>query len=271
MTFDSNLAWKQASAAVLANRDVLLALAGVFFLIPSLAFSLLFPQPESPPGIGQEALIALVTEYYASAAPFLIPMALVQAIGTLAMLTLFTDRSRPTVGEAIRRGVAGIAPYLVAQLLLGLGVGVGGGVALGLAGVTGQPLLVAAAVVAVVLGVILVAIRTSLVAPLVAVEHMRNPVAALRRSWDLTRSNGGRLGLFYLLVIVAFVVVVSLVLALAGIVLALALGPDAARIASSVLSAAFGAVMTIYMVAILAAAHRQFAGPSPEAIGRTFD
>ena len=78
------------------------------------------------------------------------------------------------------------------------------------------------------------------------------------------------LGLFYLLVIVAFVVIVSIVMALVGIVLALVAGAEAARIGGAILSAALGAVKTIYMVAILAAAHRQLAGPSPHEIGQTF-
>ena len=36
MKFDSNGAWLDAMAAVRANRQVLLAVAGVFFLLPTL-------------------------------------------------------------------------------------------------------------------------------------------------------------------------------------------------------------------------------------------
>ncbi|GAM05589.1 hypothetical protein [Novosphingobium sp. MBES04] len=39
MQFDSNLAWNEAVARVRANRDVLMALAGVFFLLPALLSS----------------------------------------------------------------------------------------------------------------------------------------------------------------------------------------------------------------------------------------
>ena len=41
MKFDSNRAWREASASASANREVLLAVAGVFFLLPGLA-SVLF-------------------------------------------------------------------------------------------------------------------------------------------------------------------------------------------------------------------------------------
>jgi len=271
MKFDSNAAWQRASATVSANRDVLLALSGVFFLLPSLAFSLFFPQPEPSAGMDEKAILNLMADYYTSAAPFVVPMFLVQAAGTLAMLTLFTDHTRPTVGEAIRRGAAGILPYLLAQLVLGIALGVAGGMLLVLASLTGVAALTVIAATLVVLAAIYAAIRTSLVAPLIAVETMRNPIAALRRSWHLTDGNSGRLGLFYLLVIVAFVVIVSIAMAIIGIVLALVAGPDTARVISAVVSAGFGAVMSIYMVAILAAVHRQLAGPSARAIGDTFE
>ena len=60
MRFDSNLAWKDAASAVSANRDVLLALAGVFFVLPSFAFALLYPQPEPPAGAAPEQLFELM-------------------------------------------------------------------------------------------------------------------------------------------------------------------------------------------------------------------
>jgi len=45
MKFDGNLVWQQASAAVSANREVVLALAGVFFMLPALGLALISPPP----------------------------------------------------------------------------------------------------------------------------------------------------------------------------------------------------------------------------------
>lgn len=271
MQFDSNAAWKQAAAAVSANREVLLALAGVFFLLPSLAFSLFFPQPEPTAGMDEKAMMAMVQDYYVSVLPVLIPIALVQAAGTLTLLTLFTDRTRPTVREAIRRGTMGTIIYFAAQLLLGIAVGIGGGALLAFGALTGSAAVIVVIGVAVALIVIYVMIKTSLAAPVIAVEHQRNPIKALQRSWRLTKGNSARLGLFYLLVIVVFLLIVTVVMALVGITLALVASAEVARVIAAVVSSAFGAVMTLYMVAILASAHRQLAGPSAEAIGRTFD
>lgn len=271
MVFDSNRAWKEASSAVVANRDVLLALAGVFFVLPSIAFSLFFPQPEPAAGATPEQALGVMREYYLAAAPYFLPIALAQMGGTLAMLTLFTDRSRPTVGEAIRQGFFAVIPYFVAQLLLFFTIGLVAVVLLGLAGVTGISAIVAIVGIAVAVAAIYVAVKTSLVAPVVAVEHERNPIAALRRSWALTKGNSVRLALFYLLVFIVFVLVVSIAMALVGVMLALLVGGETGRIVAAVISALLGGVFSVYFVAILASAHRQLAGPSVAAVSATFE
>ena len=37
MKFDMNAAWREATGMIAANREVLMIVAGVFFLLPSLA------------------------------------------------------------------------------------------------------------------------------------------------------------------------------------------------------------------------------------------
>ena len=55
---DTNAAWKEASAIVSANREVLLALAGVFFMLPSLAVAVIAGEPEVIPGARPEQMMA---------------------------------------------------------------------------------------------------------------------------------------------------------------------------------------------------------------------
>lgn len=270
MTFDSNRAWKEATAAVAANREVLLALAGVFFLVPGLAFSLFMPQPEPTAGMDEKALAAMVSDYYTRAWPWLLASGILQGIGTLSLLTLLTDRTRPTVGDAIRRGASGMIPLIAAQILLGIALGIAGGLVIAVAAATGVGAVVAAAIAVVVMIAVMAAVRSSLVAPVIAVEGDRNPVRALVRSWRLTQGNGWRIGLFFLLVIAGFILIVSLAMALTGIVLALLAGPDVARTVAALVSSALSAFGTLYLVAILAAVHRQMAGPSDEIVSSVF-
>lgn len=271
MKFDSNLAWKQASSAIIANRDVLLALAGVFFLLPSLALALLFPSPEIAQGPSREEMMAILSEYYTSLLPYLIPIVLFQATGTLAMLTLLTDRTRPTVGEAIRLGIGGIVPYVLAQIVLGIGIGIIGGTVLAAGVATGVAVIAATSFAVVIAVALYAAIKTSLVAPIIAVEGERNPIEALKRSWRLTKGNSVRIALFYFLVGVAFLVVIMIVTAILGIMIALLAGPHVTKMVGDIIASAMNAVMALYFVAIVAAVHRQLAGPSPETESATFE
>jgi hypothetical protein len=271
MKFDSNRAWQQATAAIRANREVLFALAGVFYLLPMLAFSLLFPQPEPPPGADEQAMMAFATKYYAETMPVAFPLGLVQAAGTLGLLTLLTDRSRPTVGMAIRLGFACLLPYIVSQLLFGFAAG---GIAiafLGVLGLTGSSVLTSAGLAATIVGGIYLLARFSLTAPVIAVEQVRNPVRALQRSWALTRGNAGRVIVFFLLILLVFAILLTIVMSLVGIVLALIMPEHPARILAAVVSSSLEAGMGLTFIAALAATHAQLSGQPTDQLGETFD
>jgi hypothetical protein len=271
MKFDSSRAWKEATAAISANREVVYALAGVFFLLPGLAIALLFPSPEPTAGMDNEAAMAMVSEYYGTIMPFVIPMVLFQAAGTLAMLTLLTDRTGPTVGQAIRMGVRSILPYFLAQIVLGLGVGLVGGLVLAIGMATGVPALTAIGGIIVFMVVVYAMVKASLVAPVIAVEGERNPIAALKRSWRLVSGNTARIAVFYLLVLAVFLVVMLVATSVVGIVVALLAGAEAVELAGAVVSSTVNAVLALYFVAIIAATHRQLAGPSASSISATFE
>lgn len=273
MKFNSSLAWQQASAAVSANRAVLLPMAGVFFLLPRLLLSLVIPEPPVNQGVSPDVMMAQMQQFYIQLLPWAIPMMLFQATGTLGMLTLFTDRSRPTVGEAIKLGAKGVLPYLLAQILFGFGIALVLGTVIGAIGATIRPaspailLLVAAGMVAVLAAYI----RIMLVAPVVAVERVYNPVAALKRSWMLTQGNTGRLALFLGLIVLVALVALGALVGILGSLVTVIGGSEWGKIASAAITAALAAVMMVYLSAVLATIHRQLAGPSATDLSATFE
>ncbi len=157
-------------------------------------------------------------------------------------------------------------PYLGANLLIGLGFGLGGGLLIALARASGIGVLMALVIFALVGAGIYVMLRTLLVAPAVAVDGIRSPIAALNRSWMLTRGNTGRIALFFALLLVAFIVVSIVLTTIVGALLALLLG-DAAKVAVAIVSAALGAAFSLYAMAAIASVHRQLSGST----GTTFD
>lgn len=269
MRFDSNQAWKDAAQAVSANRDVLLALAGVFMVVPAFALVLLMPPPEPVPGTDPKAMFAILGQYYSKAWPALLGMGLLSMLGTLTMLALFTDRSRPTVGDAIKLGLGGMLTVIGTQLIAGAAAALATALVIG-AGA-------ASALVGLLLGLMLVValgyamIRISLVSPVVMVEGQRNPVAALRRSWDLTGGNVLYLLAFYLLLLVAFVVVYLLLSGGIAMLVALVTSGGVTAAINNLVAACLQAVISVYFVAVSAACHRQLAGPSTAAMAGKFE
>lgn len=271
MKLDSNRAWKDASRNVSRNRDTLLAVAGVFFLLPQLALALFYPQPEPSVGMSEQQMIQLAQAYYLSALPATIPLLICQAIGTLSLLSLLSHTTRPTVGEALRLGLAGVFTYLGAQILFGLGVGFAGGLVLAVLSLSGVAALAVAGLLAILLVVAALMLRVSLSGAVVAIEGERNPVRTLQRSWALTRGNAWRLLGFYALFLVAYLVISLIAGLFIGIPVQLLGGGEIAVIATALVSSVLSAIMAIYLVAIIEAVHRQLAGNPVELERRTFE
>ncbi|MFN3517582.1 MAG: hypothetical protein ACK4YM_10550 [Novosphingobium sp.] len=258
--FDSNRAWQDAAAAVSGNRDVLIALVGVFIVVPAFALAVLMPMPEPQPGTELEAILDLVASHFRANWYYYIAAGLLNTIGTLALLALFGHASRPTVGEAIQRALSatpsGIAVQLIQGLLLTLAVMLPAAVL----GMGGEGLAVLGILIGAIVAVWLW-VRLALASPVIVVEGQRNPIAALQRSLGLTRSNAGRLLLFFALLVVAFVIAAQLIQVAATLITQGLAGTDAAALVGALVAAMANGVMTAYIVAALAASHRQLAGP----------
>lgn len=276
MKFDMGAAWSEAMRLVSTNRQVVLIVAGVFFFLPYAIFMMITGDQmaaiEAGAGAGDadpEAAMQALMGFYAGIWWLVLLVTIVQAIGMLGLLALLRDRSRPTVGEAIGIGAKSLLPYLAAQivvsLLLGLVVLVP--IAIGAAGsITGAVIAGLAALVV----LIYLFTKFSLAAPVIVIERVLNPLAALGRSWRLTKGNSLRLWLFYFLLIVAVMVVGIVISIVVGLVLALA-GPEAALAGDALVAALLNAVWATIFLAALASAHRQLAGEAPETVSEAFE
>lgn len=242
---------------VAANRDVMMAIAGVFFLLPSLVFAVFVPAPAMPAGVTGTDAFKLMQDFYAASFPYLLATTVLQIAGIQALLIVMTDKAFPTVAQAIGMGFRETPVALLAQFLFGIALGLLLVIVLGLAGATGvQAVATAATMIAIVIGVYLF-LRFLLIAPVIAVERLRNPVAVLRRSWALTRGQVGRLALFFGLALLLYLVVSSLVMMLVGIILAFATQGEVQRVLAAAFSSAITAAALVYFAAMLGAVYRQ--------------
>lgn len=274
MKFDMSAAWNEAMRLVGANKDVLFVIAGVFFFLPNVAFMLLFAgdmaaieatQAANP---DPEAVGAAMMAFYASVWWVLLLVALVQGVGMLGLLTLLSDRARPTVGQALATGAKLLLPYIAAQVII----------TFLLAAIFVVPFAIGAAagaVTGILVGIVAVAVlayvftKLMLVSPVIAIERVTNPFAAIARSWRLTKGNSLRLFFFVFLIGVALIVVGSVLGMIVGVVFAFG-GPESALIGQSLVSSLVNALFVTLLLAVLAAIHRQLTGGSPETISETF-
>lgn len=261
MKFDMSEAWSEAMAMITANREVLLVVAGLFFLLPSVALAMSIGDLQEAIIANPEAAQAQVYEIYSSWGWLIVASLLAQGVGYLALLALLRDSSRPTVGEALKTGLIGLLPAIGTYLLLVIGISLTLGLLVGGAIASGNQAAAAIALIVAIVVLIYICVKVSLSGPVIAIEKVFNPFTVLARSWRLTKGNSFRLFLFYLLLVIVYIVIAAVLGAIVG-VLTLALGPSVAQTANALISGLLSAAMTVVFVAVVAAVHRQLASPT---------
>lgn len=269
MKLNITTAWEEAVAMVSANREVLAVLAGVFFLLPGLALELFLPKPAEPASEDPKVLLEMLQTYWAMAAPYVLGMFLMQTIGQLAVNRLLGGQPGATVGEALREALGGLPILILVQLLLAFAWMVAGIVLIGLPAAAGVPALSILTGLALLVVAIWAGARLSLIPPLIAIEAQRNPVAIIRRSWDLTRGNAGMILVFLLLVLVVAIVTSIVATVIGGLLGTVLMGEHGGAIAAGVISSLLSAVFTLYVTATVVAFYRQLTGAVPAL--RVFD
>lgn len=264
MKFDMGEAWATATGLLSKNKDVILVVAGVFFFLPYVASTLLFPQAMTPEQVNPEDLSAVsdaVLQAYADYWWVILIVFVTQGIGTLALLTLLTDRAKPTVGEAIARGASGFLSYFAANLIFVFALGT----------ILTIALLITPFLVVLAIPVMFYAmVKFSLVMPAIAIDGIRNPIKAISRSWSLTKGNSFRLFAFYVLLVIALMVVTLIITMVLAVLLA-AIGGQIETIGNALVASLINAGFVVLFLGILAGVHRQLAGDRPEELSEVFD
>jgi hypothetical protein len=187
----------------------------------------------------------------------------------MSLLALLSDRGNPTVGEALRKGVMSIPSYLAAQLLSALAAGLAIGLPLGLLNLIAPPAVAAALGLMLVVVLIYLVVKFSLIAPVIAIDEERNPITALARSWRLTKGNSLRIFAFFLLLFITIVIIGALVQGILTLVFA-AIGGTVESIGIGLVGALINTMISVIFLVVLAAVHRQLAGPSAKGLAETF-
>jgi hypothetical protein len=276
---DMGRAWTEATGLIGSNRDTIGALAGLFFFLPSFAAALFAPEMINPPEpapvnadpqVAMQAMIDQMGAFYADNWLLFLGVTIAGFVGSMSMLALLSDRGNPTVGEALGKGLKSIPSYIAAQLLSAMAAGLVIGLPLGLIAAFAPPALTLVAGLVLVVLAVYVFVKFALIAPVIAIDEERNPIAAIARSWRLTKGNSLRILAFFALLFVTIVIIGALVQGILVLILS-AFGGAVASIGTGLVSALINTAITVIFLVVLAAIHRQLAGASPERLAETFE
>lgn len=233
--FDMGAAWDDAMTLVKAHLPLTSILAGIFLFLPGMALALLGPLPLTPPAdITPDQALAMLLADMRQQFPWLLALAIASTLGSVAILRLWLARSGTSVGEALAFAFMMI-PTLLAMFVI-------------------QSILFGIAFLLLIVPMIYLIGRFSAVYPLLADRELKNPVAALQGSWQLTQGNGWRIALFVILFFVVLIVVTLIVQSVTSLFGERgSFGHLIGSAINSAISAAFGLLNT----AVLASIYRQ--------------
>ena len=213
---DSSLAWKTATRLVSNNREVLMAIAGVFFLLPGLIGAVVLPRPEFGKGMTDQQMAETILQFYGDALPVLLALSIPLMLGFMVMLKVMLDPARPTVGSAIRRCLRLLPSYLGAHILSTLSLSMFWLLMVAVLSSILSP------VVAVLFSLIVLTVPASrlvLVTPEIIVSEVLNPLRAVANSVQGTRGNYGRILSYFGPALVLFMVIYGLTMIFVGVIL----------------------------------------------------
>lgn len=255
--FDLDTAWKDATRLFKDNFGLMAVIAGVFVFLPSAIVTLALPEMSQFGQIdNEEAAQAAMMAFFSENWLTLLLLVIVQTIGILALLALLRRHARPTVGEAIGAGFTSVPSYLAVQFIFFVGVVLLAAILVGVAAtIGGAPLAAVGTIIFAVIAFYL-AIKLLLVPVVIAMEDVRNPIAAMKASWQLTKGNSLRLFFFMAMIIVVYYIVAWLVNSIFSLIFALG-GPEVQLFGTAVVSSAVSALFVMLLVSILAAIYVQ--------------
>jgi hypothetical protein len=244
MKFSYSAIWNDAARMLKEHGSLLLAIAGVFFLLPGLLLGYFLPQPT---GSGRDALNALML-HYTENWPWLLAAQIVNLVGGISIYRLLFDRQSGTVGSAIGGALPILPMYFIMTVLSSMAIGAG-------------------LVLFLLPGLYLLGRLVVSGAAMVAEGH-RSPTAPIARAWDLTRRRGWAVAGLVIIVIVAGIVLSFVATAVLGTLFILiggreGLGPLLVLILNSALTAVF----TTVMIVLFAAIYRALAGAAEPTSG----
>lgn len=236
--FDMGRAWSDTTAFLRSDRQQVWLIAGLFLFLPNLLLGWFGPQPPVPPaGAGADAAMAMMSDYYMAALPFIMLAGVLAIFANLALWRVWLGRQGEETGTALAAAAGGFLPYLLVSLL------------------TIIPLMIGFLLL-VVPGLYLLA-RLCVVGPAIASQNLRNPLAVISASWRATQKTAWPILGFLIIVGLVMIILYLIVASVTGAVFGFALPADLALWLTKPVEALLQMAMGLIQAAMAAAIWHQ--------------
>jgi len=242
--------WNGAMALLGANKEAILAIAGVFVFLPTLLLAQYVVPPVLNGDEDANMLIAIYSVYFDEYAVPIILSNLLISFGGLAIYFTLAPSRNNTVAEDLTAALKIFLIYLIANLMSAL-------------------ITLPGFILFLIPGFYLVC-RFLLIPAVITDEGERNPVELLKRSWALTRNNGFSIMLFLAIILVVAVISIGALGAVTGVVAGLVTGGAGWPFIENLVSALAGTAFQLVLSALIVSIYVELSGKKTD-IGKVFN
>jgi hypothetical protein len=237
MRFSYTAVWEDTVRLLRSHASLAAALAGVFMFLPGLLVAHFLPTPQAADA---QDMFRLIGEHFTENLHWMLLSGIAGMAGTLAILCLIFRGPSITVGAAIGAALGLLPFYFIANLISAVPIMIG-------------------VLLFVVPGLYLLG-RLLPVAPVMVAENLRNPLAAVGRTWALTKGKGWAILGLFLLVFIAGFVLSSVIGGIIALIFRLALSDSLSAFMGLIVSTLASTILQLVLTFLYAGIYRALAG-----------
>ncbi len=241
--------WSGAMAILRDHKEAILAIAGVFLFLPTLLMAQFIGQPNLEGTEDLNAITAAYSTFFGENAFAIIASNLLISFGGFVIYFTIAPSHSGTVADDLGKALRLFLIFLIANILTGLATFAG--------------------ILLFIIPGLYVACRLILVPMIIADHGERNPLEALKKSWDSTKDNGFSILLLVLMIAIIGAITVGVIQMIIGVIIGLATGGAGWPLIENLVSALGGSALQILFTVLIGSIYYQLTGKGSD-VGEVF-
>ncbi len=241
--------WSGAMAILRDHKEAILAIAGVFLFLPTLLMAQFIGQPNLEGTEDLNAITAAYSTFFGENAFAIIASNLLISFGGFVIYFTIAPSHSGTVADDLGKALRLFLIFLIANILTGLATFAG--------------------ILLFIIPGLYVACRLILVPIIIADHSERNPLEALKKSWESTKDNGFSILLLVLMIAVIGAITVGVIQMIIGVIIGLATGGAGWPLIENLVSALGGTALQILFTVLIGSIYYQLTGKGSD-VGEVF-